>query len=219
MDDSEIDEIEIDQLALNVLSALDDLGGEANSREVRDFLGEMQRGVLHYRLDEHLVPQELVTTEVPDSEPGRFPAKILTITDRGKEYLKQVDHDGSTDSDITRRVEQLEGRINSLEQENQQLREQNRELQSALEQSGAGEVADELRGVQDSINSLQDRVRSIEQEPILTEDRVLDALDAAVLAGNTAKLVAQEEFGEERVLESQNELEEMLNEKGKFFTE
>ena len=219
MDDSEIDEIEMDQLALNVLSALDDLGGEANSREVRDFLGEMQRGVLHYRLDEHLVPQELVTTEVPDSEPGRFPAKILTITDRGKEYLKQVDHDGSTDSDITRRVEQLEGRINSLEQENQQLREQNRELQSALEQSGAGEVADELRGLQNSINSLQDRVRKVEQNPVVGDGNAAAVIDAAFIAGNAAQVLLKEEFGESTVENKQEELEQEFVEEGVLLTD
>lgn len=212
MSDTDLGEIEMDQKALDILSALNNLDGEANTRELRDFLGEMNKGPFHYRLDEYLEPQNLVTTHLPESEPGEFPAMRVSITDVGSEFLEQVDHDTGSDSKITRRVERLEERIETLEQENQSLRETNQELQRAVDQSGVGDMQAELRDMKGQVSSLQDQIRSVRQHPVLAHDGAAGAINAGVILGNTCKKLLEEELGEDRVVEKQEEMQSVLSE-------
>jgi hypothetical protein len=212
MTDTEIGDIETDQKALDILSALANLDGEANTRELRDFLGEMNKGPFHYRLNEYLEPQELVASRLPESKPGEFPAKVLVLTERGEEYLQHVDHDAGKDSDVTRRVERLEERIESLEREKQELREKNRELQQAIDQSGMGSMDAELRGVKSDITALQDQIQRVQQHPILSHERSAGAINAGLILGNACKKLLEKELGEEIVAQKQNEMQTMLEE-------
>jgi chaperonin cofactor prefoldin len=214
MSDTDLGDIEMDQKALDILSALSDLDGEANTRELRDFLGEMNKGPFHYRLDEYLEPQELVTTHLPDSQPGEFPAKVVSITEVGSEFLEQVDHDAGSDSKITRRVERLEERIESLERENQSLRETNQELQRAVDQSGVGDIQTELRNMKAQVSNLQDQIQSMNQHPVLAHDGSAGAINAGVILGNTCKKLLEQELGEDRVVEKQEEMQSVLTEDG-----
>lgn len=214
MSQLDIDGIEADRKALDILAALRDLEGEANSRELRDFLEDMDRSPFHYRVDKYLEPQELVVTHLPDSEPGEFPAKVLKLTQRGSEYLQAVDHDGGVDSDMTRRVERLEERIDSLEEKNRQLEEQNEELQRALDQSSMGDFGAELDSIRSDINGLSTQIDDVKQHPVIKADNSASAVNLGIILGNTATKLLEDVVGENEVDEMEDEVEASLREQG-----
>ena len=204
---------DVDEIGIEILQTLADIGGEADSSELRDAMDGVDPDTFNYRRRKHLVPYGLVETEQPPAETaGPMPAQILTLTDFGREFLEEVDEPES--NSIEARMEQLEARIDSLEQENQQLREQNQELQSIFEQSGAGGVADEIRGLRNDISNLQDRVGKVEQDPVIEAVDAPSLIDAALIAGNTALIELKEEIGEERVQDTWEGLKEEFSEEG-----
>ena len=206
---------EVDELGVEILAAVERHGGESDSHKVKKSLDGVGTTPFNYRVRRYFEPLGLLDTWQPEGEPGNIPPKKLELTEKGKEFLE--DRRDAEPLSIEDQVEQLEQRIGSLEQENQQLREQNRELQSALEQSGAGGVADEIRGLQDSINSLQDRVREIEEHPVMRKDDSVGVLNASLIAGNTASVWLKEEFGEETIEDTQEDVKQTLEENGSLF--
>lgn len=203
-------EIEVDQKALDILSALSDLDGEANTRELRDFLGEMNKGPFHYRLNEYLEPQELVTTYLPDSEPGEFPAKVVTLTETGVEYIEQVDKDISSDDNVKQRVEYLEERIESfekqielIEKENKNIRERNKDLQVS----------------QIQINTIAEKIDDIQEHPVISDDRSTEVVNRNYIIGETCKRILEQKIGESEFAQKQKNVRKNLDQNGSFVEE
>jgi hypothetical protein len=219
MGDVDPDEIEMDQEALNILSALVDLEGNANSREVRDYLGEMDNGVFHYRIDEYLKPQDLVTTEMPDSKPGHFPAMEVSITDRGRAFVDEVDHAGGSESTVIRRVDRIEDRIESLEQENQRLKQRNEELKRAVDQTGVGGIEAELSSIKNDLRDVKSRVADVEQHPLVSSNNSTTAVNMGLILSNTSKDLLKETVGEEAVEDMEQQVRQQLDERGALLDE
>jgi hypothetical protein len=118
----ELEEINLDDRAVSILKTLRDLDGECTTRDVRDAL-DLSRGIVNYRIDEYLEPHNLLIGRNQKIEPGEMRPKELEITDRGMEYLENVE--GSEDGDsIPGRVEELENEVEKLRNENKELREE-----------------------------------------------------------------------------------------------
>ena len=210
MVDPDDDELEIDALGKQMLSELADLGGESNSKKLREQLDGVEHSPFHYRLTAYLEPLGLVETHQPEAKPGDIPPKEITLTDDGTEFLEGVED--TVGEGVEARLERLEQQLDTLQRENQELR-------SAIEQSGAGAVQDEIRGLRDEITSLQDRVRQIEQHPVIEKSNSPSVIDAALISGNTARVMLKDEYGEDTVIDTQEDVEQSLEENGSLFTE
>lgn len=108
---------ELDWQAHAVMEAIHDNGGTADTREIRGITGIEDYNVVLYRVNEKLEPVGLVDTMQPDPEGGRPRAKVVTLTQQGKEFVEYLsadedDEDGSPASSIER-IERLETQMSA----------------------------------------------------------------------------------------------------------
>ena len=119
---------DLDRKAKLVLEAVYELGGEADTSEVKDYTGIDSNGVVHYRYDK-LEDVGLVETRTVDRG-GTLDVTVATLTDRGHERVGDIldNGDGPTVvdqvTDLKRLVRELrdevrhfEGRLDAVEGE------------------------------------------------------------------------------------------------------
>jgi hypothetical protein len=160
---------DLDRKSKRILEAIHEHGGEAQTSEIKDYTGIEKNGVIHYRLDNILVPEGLVETRKIDEGGGSLGVKVSELTERGLEVIGGVldDRDGptlaeemralrATVDDMVDLVEGFDGRVDyvedRLEEVNErfqsvaQIEEAAREAEAALDRAEAAAAeADRLR--------------------------------------------------------------------------
>ena len=216
MNDSDGVLVELDQLGVEILEALVAHGGEATSTELRKYLGIESTTRFNYRVREYLAPEGLVDTHQPEAEPGHYPAKEVTLTEQGKEYLEAVAAELETERDIADRVDRLEEQVDALREENKELRRQNEELSTLIESSNLDRISGDVRELVDEMNTVQNELRNIKQDPLLGDEDTRRRHDMALILGNTSKRMFEGliDDGEEQFEQEMREVREQLSEKG-----
>jgi len=176
------DTVDLDKLSRQIVAAVAAADGEVKTSDLRaDLLGDVEnaRQKIHYRISEYLEPHEFVETHQPDGGPGEFPAKRVSITDRGQEFVNTHDVAMSQATAIADdRVAALEERIEALEAENEALRER------VAESDAGGGSADGGTVDEDVLRELGDRVATLEENVQAQADRFGDVSDE-IAAVNT----------------------------------
>ena len=159
-------DIDLGILSKEILSALENHGGEATSSEIREFLGVDNRSKINYRLREELEPRGLIDSHQPESGPGPIPPKELTLTDDGKRVLEEIEAEHQINRDIAERVEQLERQIEDQPQH-----------PSSVSQS-------DFEALQSRVNRLEKSMQRIKTDPLFDEDfrKNLDDMRVGVIA-------------------------------------
>jgi vacuolar-type H+-ATPase subunit I/STV1 len=207
---SEIDGalVELDLLGVKILEALEEHGGEATSTDLRNYLGVEKRAKFNYRVREYLAPEGLIEATQPDPEPGNIPPQELRLTERGEQYLSEVDSEGLVPEGIVERLDRLEEQVDGLRSENKKLREENEELKAAIEGSDVEqivgrvqELTNDVDRLQTKTGNLQDALGDLNSDPVVGSDFAPTAINTGYLLGNVARELLVEQVGEDRVEE------------------
>ena len=88
-----VDPAELDSKSQDIIWALEQLGGTADTGEIRRYTDLDNTTVITYRLNGKLGPDEygLVTTEQPPMKNGRLQPKIATLTEKGETLAAKLD--------------------------------------------------------------------------------------------------------------------------------
>lgn len=206
---SEIDGalVELDLLGVKILEALEEHGGEATSTDLRNYLGVEKRAKFNYRVREYLAPEGLIEATQPDPEPGNIPPQELRLTERGEQYLSEVDSEGLVPEGIVERLDRLEEQVDGLRSENKKLREENEELKAAIEGSDVEQIVGRVQELTDDVDRLQTEMSNQQEtlgelnaNPVVSEDLARVNLNTAFILGNALRELMIEEWGEDRVM-------------------
>ena len=199
----------LDQLGIDILRALVDHEGEADSTALRKYLGlndDSARSRFNYRVTEYLEPEGLIETHQPEPEPGKYPPKNLMLTEDGRELLEDLGSE-SAGNGIADRLQRLEEQVDGLRQENQELREENQELKELVKGSDiemvtgrVQELTDDVDRLQGKVSNLQDVLGEINGDPLVGNELAQVNLNTAFILGNALRELMIEEWGEDRVM-------------------
>jgi prefoldin subunit 5 len=219
----------LDQLGIDILTALVDHDGEADSTALRKYLGlsdDSARSRFNYRVTEYLEPEGLIETHQPDPEPGKYPPKILMLTKEGQELLEDLNSE-SASSGIADRLQRLEEQVDGFRQENQKLREENRELKELIEESGVEAVTNRVTELTENVDRLQakmsnmrDTIEETQTHPLIQSTETAEGFDTMLVTMNACRRIIEEEIkdGEERVKQERADVRETLSERGRLLT-
>ncbi|MFD1588509.1 hypothetical protein ACFR9U_16140 [Halorientalis brevis] len=183
MSQSEQLDVDLDVISKEMLHALEQHDGAANTSEIRKFLGIDSRTKINYRINEYLVPQGLVSTHQPDPEPGNIPAKELSITEKGEQALDQIAREAEINRDVAERIARLEEQVQSLRDENQDLREQMAD--TGTQQSSSTDASQsEIDDLQSQVANLAMELEDLKDDPLFQSNirSELDAVRTGTLA-------------------------------------
>jgi hypothetical protein len=227
MSDANGELVELDVLGDEILRALVAHGGETKSPKLMEYLGLEVRSRFHYRVEEYLEPQGLVETYQPEGKPGVMPAKELSITDVGEQYVEQLDGDDESRG-IVERLGRLEEQVDGLRSENKKLREENEELKETIRDSGVDtvvgkvpELTSDVDDLQVTVGNLQDALGDIQTHPVIENQEVAVGLNDIIVMANACRRVIESEVedGETLVERESEEVREIAGERGLLFDE
>lgn len=198
---------DLDAKAFDVLEAVYESGGEANTSEIKEYTGIEKNAIIHYRYD-RLEDAGLITTRTGEATGARVPPKVAVLTDEGKEQIAAGLFD-SEDSTIVERMDRLErqfgavvDQFRNVEQEVRQFRydgetdeevtaaelvdriEELSELSEQIEEvtdgEGLGDVLDRVDSMEDTVERYRELVDTMDTEHHELKARVLDGDDGLV---------------------------------------
>jgi archaellum component FlaC len=117
--ETEIDPVvmldELDWQSQEILRALLENGGQANTTELRALTGIDDNNPINYRYNNTLAPRGLVELTQPDAEGNKLLPKVASLTDRGETVAKAViEHRGEA-TNIGDAVEEFNARVTRIE--------------------------------------------------------------------------------------------------------
>ena len=129
---------QLDWKSQEILWALAEQDGTADTSEIRALTGLENNDHVLYRLREKLVPGELVEVMQPEVENNQIPAKVVTLTPAGEAVAEKIVERQETPTDISDRIERLETEVS--------------QVQTHLEESDAQETTDDHAAGSDDID-------------------------------------------------------------------
>jgi DNA-binding PadR family transcriptional regulator len=126
---------DLDDMAVTILEAIWQNGGEADTSEIKQYTGFEDNSRLHYRRTEHLEPNGFVECTTEDRG-DTLTVTVWQLTEQGEKAvdrhmtdtdtppLKQtVDELRDVVGDLNRKVQAFEGRLNNTEQQFDEIQE------------------------------------------------------------------------------------------------
>ncbi|HET7323574.1 MAG TPA: hypothetical protein VFJ06_04515 [Halococcus sp.] len=106
---------ELDWKSQEILRALLENGGSANTTELRALTGIDDNNPINYRYNNKLAPRGLVDLTQPDAEGNKLLPKVASLTPHGETVAETVlEHRGESTS-IGDAVEEFNGRVTRIE--------------------------------------------------------------------------------------------------------
>lgn len=168
--DEEVDQL--DALCRDILYALEEHGGMADSSEIRQFIGLDSRTKLNYRITEYLSPNEFVETHQPPAKPGNIPPRELTLTEKGEQALDALT-DAPVDREIADRVDTLENSLKNLQSQLADLQET-----TPAETTGGGVDAEALDDLQQQVANIAMELENLKNDKIF-DPQLRNEIDAS----------------------------------------
>lgn len=150
---------DLDAKAFEVLEAVYESGGEANTSEIKEYTGIQKNAIIHYRYD-RLEEAGLITTRTGESTGARVPPKVAVLTDEAQEQIAGGLFD-TDDSTIVERMDRLERQFGALVDE---FRDVEREFRNwrydeeSDEEVDLTEVLDNVRGLQEEVETYREAI-------------------------------------------------------------
>jgi DNA-binding MarR family transcriptional regulator len=147
----------LDAKGLEVLEAIYETGGEANTSEIKEYTGIEKNAIIHYRYD-RLEDAGLITTRTGEATGARVPPKVAVLTDEGKEQIAAGLFD-SEDSTIVERMDRLERQFGAVVDQFRNVEQEVRQFRYD------GETDEEVTAVEliDRIEELSELSEEIEE--------------------------------------------------------
>jgi DNA-binding MarR family transcriptional regulator len=106
---------ELDWKSQEILRALLENGGSANTTELRALTGIDNNDPINYRHNNKLVPRGLVELTQPDAGPNQLVAQVATLTPHGEAVAESVIEQRGEETNIGDAVEQFNARLTRVE--------------------------------------------------------------------------------------------------------
>ena len=106
---------ELDWKSQEILRALLENGGSADTTELRALTGIDNNDPINYRHNNKLVPRGLVELTQPDAGPNQLVAQVATLTSRGETVAESVIEQRGEETNIGDAVEQFNARLTRVE--------------------------------------------------------------------------------------------------------
>lgn len=106
---------ELDWKSQEILRALLENGGTANTTELRALTGIDDNNKINYRYHNKLTPRELIDLEQPETEGNKLLPQIASLTTRGKAVAKHVVENRGESTSLGDAVEEFNARVTRLE--------------------------------------------------------------------------------------------------------
>jgi chromosome segregation ATPase len=165
---------DLDAKAFEVLEAIYESGGEANTSEIKEYTGIQKNAIIHYRYD-RLEEAGLITTRTGESDSSRVPPKVAELTEEAGERIADGLFD-EQDKTIVDRMDQMERQFRSVVDEFRDLEQEFRDWrydEENDEELSAADLAirmDELADMAETIEEAHDRLNTADD----LDDRVTD---------------------------------------------
>lgn len=143
---------ELDWQSQEILRALLENDGQANTTELRALTGIDDNNPINYRYNNTLAPRGLIKLTQPSAEGNKLLPKVASLTDRGETVARAViEHRGET-TNIGDAVEEFNARMTRLES-------QVKRLDTASEADGPD--ADDLDELQEQLTDLSTKCEAL----------------------------------------------------------
>jgi DNA-binding HxlR family transcriptional regulator len=187
----------LDSMSVKILEVLENHGGTATTTEIKNSLGHETNNFVNYRKRAHLEPAGLIDTFQPESEsPGNIPALEWSLTEKGLEFLEELDEDSRSPRDLGERVELIEDQISAIQ-------ESLAELDEGEKHNGTDDTeSEQIMELIEAVERVESRLDGIESNPIFDEDMQFQMDSIMGFAG-----VVKEDYLEEM---EQDELSEQI---------
>lgn len=167
---------DLDAKALEVLEAIYETGGEADTSEIKEYTGIEKNGIIHYRY-EKLEEADLIDRRTGDPDGSKVPPTVVSLTDEAREQIEGGLF-GEEEATIVERMDRLERQYRRT---HEALRDVQDDFQmwrfdpDADEEIHAFELKEHLEEVLEMGEDLREQVEafeSFESEQFRTDDLV-----------------------------------------------
>lgn len=155
---------DLDAKALEVLEAVYESGGEANTSEIKEYTGIQKNGIVHYRY-EKLEEAGLIERKSGEAEGTKFATTVVSLTEEGEQEIRGglLGDEGAT---MVERMDRLERQYRAAQDA---LRDVKREFEmwkydeEADEEIDAAELRDRVEAAQEGRERIEERLREFEE--------------------------------------------------------
>jgi DNA-binding PadR family transcriptional regulator len=177
----------LDRKAKLVLEAIYNLGGEANTSEIKEYTGIEKNGIVRYRYDK-LEERGLIETRTVD-EGGTLPITVARLTEKGEEDVGQIIDNGEptliervdelreTVIDLRDTVETFDGRVDEIESDERDVVGAKHAAEEAIDR--VEDVETRVREVESDVDSIRSTVTAANR----SNSEIIDILDLFVEIG------------------------------------
>ena len=159
-----VDVSDLDAKALEVLEAVYESGGEANTSEIKEYTGIQKSGIVHYRY-EKLEEAGLIERKSGEAEGTKFATTVVSLTEAGEQEIRGglLGDEGAT---MVERMDRLERQYRAAQDA---LRDVKREFEmwkydeEADEEIDAAELRDRVEAAQEGRERIEERLREFEE--------------------------------------------------------
>lgn len=106
---------ELDWRSQEILRALLENGGSANTTELRALTGIDDNNPINYRYNQKLVPRGLVELTQPEAEGNKLLPQVATLTSRGETTAETIIEQRGESTNIGDAVEEFNARVTRIE--------------------------------------------------------------------------------------------------------
>lgn len=153
---------ELDWKSQEILRALLENGGSANTTELRALTGIDNNDIINYRHNNKLVPRGLVELSYPDAAPNELLAQTVTLTPRGEAVAESVVEQRGESTNIGDAVEEFNARLTRVESQLDRL--------DADSDDDATADAAALNEVQEQVDDIDGKLEALRQSMVRFRD-------------------------------------------------
>lgn len=152
---------DLDELALEVLEAVYETGGEATTSEVKRYTGIDKNARIHYRFDK-LEDAGLIEVGQGEAEGNRLPPKKAVLTDEAERQVEGGLFGDEEEPTIAERMNRLERRFEVLMDEFEEVRDEFRRWRYNEEEDREVDITELL----DKMETLDDNLGGLTAEEV-----------------------------------------------------